>query len=81
MQKDTGTSTEEKYLRTLYEMEDVAEKKANIYARLLLDASLAKFMEELASMHQKRKQKLWSLRFGEEKKTKNGRGVSEVNEK
>ena len=51
-------------LSTLVSVEDLAEKKAKIYSRLLTDATLAKDMEELALRHAKRKQALERLLNG-----------------
>ena len=49
---------EEKYLKELIELEDLAEKKARIYARLLVEPPLAKAMEDLALRHEERKERL-----------------------
>ncbi len=55
---------ETEYLEGLLEMEDLAEKKANIYARLLTDVNLAKKMEEFALRHTERKRELEVLLYG-----------------
>lgn len=54
-------------LQTLLQMEDLGEKKAAIYARLLLDAALAQDMEGVSFRHQTRKQALETLLFGKPK--------------
>ena len=59
---------EEKYLKELMELEDLAEKKARIYARLLVEPPLAKAMEELALRHEERKERLHFLLYGKSKK-------------
>ncbi len=61
--------TERKHgaLQTLLQMEDLGEKKAAIYARLLLDAALAQGMEGVSLRHQTRKQALEMLLFGKPK--------------
>ena len=59
---------EEKYLKELMELEDLAEKKARIYARLLVEPPLAKAMEELALRHEERKERLHFLLYGKRKK-------------
>ena len=71
---------EEKTLLTvLSQMEDLAEKKARIYARLLTDVSLAKAMEELSLRHEKRKEKCVALVIGKVVKKQNGQGMSAMN--
>ena len=59
---------EEKYLKELIELEDLAEKKARIYARLLVEPPLAKAMEDLALRHEERKERLNLLLYGKSKK-------------
>ena len=59
---------EEKYLKELIALEDLAEKKARIYARLLVEPPLAKAMEELALRHEERKERLRFLLYGKSKK-------------
>lgn len=61
---------EKKSLEELLRIEDLAEKKAKIYSRLLTDVEKAKRMEELASRHEKRKNEISELLFGEVKNTK-----------
>ncbi len=65
MEKTTErTATEEKLLKTLCSMEDLAEKKANIYARLLIEPALAEDMEGLATRHEQRKRVIQKLLYG-----------------
>ena len=59
---------EEKYLKELIELEDLAEKKARIYARLLVEPPLAKAMEDMALRHEERKERLNLLLYGKSKK-------------
>lgn len=63
-------NTERKFLKTMLEMEDLAEKKAKIYSRLLTEPLFAKEMEGLSLRHEKRKEKLVALCKGEEKNEK-----------
>ena len=57
---------EKNVLQQLIKMEDLAEKKASIYARLLTEVALAQKMGQLAEAHKQRKQALQTL-LGEEK--------------
>ncbi len=57
-------------------IEDLAVKKANVYARLLFNPALAKEMEGLALRHDERKQRLEKLLYGEVKKQKQGGRVA-----
>ena len=59
---------EEKYLKELIALEDLAGKKARIYARLLVEPTLAKAMEELALHHEDRKERIEFLLYGKSKK-------------
>ena len=70
---------EKEALKTLMTVEDLVEKKAKIHSRLLMDAALAKDMEELASRHEKRKETLEALALGKMPKKKNGKGMSAMN--
>lgn len=54
-------------LERLASIEDVIEKKAKIYSRLLTDAALAEDMETLANRHAKRKTTLACLAQGKTK--------------
>ena len=81
MRKNYEGIGEEKVLQALCEMEKLAEKKANIYSRLLIDTTLAKEMETLAQQHQRRAVALETLLYGKPPKMKNGHTMSEGNEK
>lgn len=59
---------EEELLAELIAMEDLAEKKAKIYSRLLIEPSLALEMEEIAVLHQKRREVLQRLLYGKAQK-------------
>ena len=57
-------------LERLIVQEDLSEKKARIFSRLLMDAGIAKQMETLAQRHEQRKKLLCALvgkKEGEEK--------------
>ena len=65
MQVESGkTSLELKTLHDLCTMEEIAEKKAKIYARLLIEPSLTKEMEALSQMHKERRAALERLLYG-----------------
>ncbi len=73
MSENTSTEREKKALERLMSVEDLAEKKAKIYSRLLTDAALAQDMGTLAVRHEKRKETLQGLALGKiPKKKKNG---------
>ena len=57
------TDMEKQYvaIKALVALEDLAEKKLNIFSRLLMDVALAKQMETLAKRHEMRKQALLAL--------------------
>ena len=59
---------EEKYLKELMDLEDLAEKKARIYSRLLTEPSLTKEMESLSKRHEERKERIELLLYGKNKK-------------
>ena len=81
MEKNDAYTEEEKIaLCNIAEIEDLAEKKAMIHSRLLMDVALAKDMEELAKRHEKRKERLFLLGTGKMPKTENGQGMSAANE-
>ena len=80
MQKNDGYTEEKIALCHLGGIEDLAEKKAMIHSRLLMDTALAKAMEELAKRHEKRKERLVLLATGKLPKTENGQGMSATNE-
>ena len=68
--------TEEKCLQELCRMEDLAEKKTKIYSRLLTDVKKAQDMEGLSKTHQKAREDMEKLLYGEPlKKKKNGAGT------
>jgi len=73
MEKKSAAECENEVLNLLLETEDLAEKKARIYSKLLTDQSLAKEMEALAGRHAGRKEGLELLLYGKlskkEKKT------------
>ncbi len=73
---------EDETLEYLIELEDLAEKKAKIYSRLLMDTALAKKMEALSARHAERKSRIEALLFGETAKKKlkaNDGGMCEMN--
>ena len=59
---------EKQALEALVCLEDRAEKKMNIFARLLIQADLAQDLESVAGRHAARKQTLLSLLGKEDKK-------------
>ncbi len=61
---------EKKRLQELLTLEDLAEKKAKIYSRLLMDVAKAQDMEALSARHAERKAEIEKLLFGNEKKAK-----------
>lgn len=63
--ENNKTALEEKTLNDLCLMEEIAEKKANVYAKLLMEPSLAKEMENLAARHKERRDSLERLLYGE----------------
>lgn len=68
--------TEEQRLQELCRMEDLVEKKTKIYARLLTDVAKAQEMERLSMTHQKAREKMEKLLYGEPlKKKKEGAGT------
>ena len=84
MQRERKESEREtEVLKRLLDLEDLAEKKTKIYARFLMDVALAKEMEELSLRHQQRKDTLYTLLYGKDKKMakgKNGIGMVASNE-
>lgn len=58
---DETKNAEKGAIETLLAMEDLAEKKLNIFSRLLMEATVAKKMEELAKRNENRKEKLACL--------------------
>ena len=74
-QENVGIEREKQALLRLLNLEDMAVKKAKIYAKLLTEQSLARDMENLAERHSIRKEKLERLLYGEKatnKKNKDG---------
>lgn len=59
-----------KCLQELFILEDLAEKKAKIYSRLLMDVNKAQGMEGLSERHAARKTEIEKLLFGDEEKAK-----------
>ncbi len=55
---------DEKTLRELISLEDLAAKKARIYSRLLLDMNKAQMMEGIALRHETRKKRVEALLYG-----------------
>ena len=80
MQKNIRESGCEHVLNVMSEMEDLAEKKAKIYSRLLTDAELAQEMEALSNRHKQRKQTLLELLGGKKVKKQNEGGMDATNE-
>ena len=64
---------ENEYLKELMDLEDLAEKKAKIYSRLLMEPSLAGEMEKLSARHKERKECIERLLYGKDIKQ---RGMS-----
>ena len=62
-------------LQELLTIEDLAEKKAKIYSRLLMDVEKAQDMEGLSARHAGRKAEIEKLLFGDEKKKTGGAGT------
>ena len=54
---------EERLLQDLMALEDLAEKKAKIYARLLIDPAIAQDMDKISTRHQERKNTISSLLY------------------
>ena len=81
MEHQGMTEREDKVLSTLLELEDLAEKKAKIYSRLLTEVTMAQNMEKLAMRHEQRKESIEKLLYGKPLKKKNGQGMSAMNGK
>ena len=71
--ENVAIEKEKEALKTLMTVEDLVEKKAKIHSRLLMDAALAKDMEELSLRHEKRKETLSALALGKAPKRKTDR--------
>ena len=57
-QQENKKSVEKYGLQRIQKGEWLAEKKINVYARLLMDPTLAKAMEKLATRHEERRRAL-----------------------
>lgn len=68
-------------LKHLAGLENLVEKKAKIYSRLLMDAALAEDMEALAARHAKRKTTLECLAQGKTKQAEKRKKEVETNSK
>lgn len=68
MKEEKDFDEDAKLLFYLAEREDLAEKKAKIYSRLLTEPNLAENMETLAVRHGNRKKSLVALAEGKEEK-------------
>jgi hypothetical protein len=62
---------EQEIVKKIIALEDLAEKKCKIYSRLLIEVSLAKEMETLATRHEERKKAIEKTVF------KKGKGKNE----
>ena len=58
----------ENLLKNVITLEDLAEKKAKIYARLLIDPAIAQDLERISKRHQERKAKLENLLYASKDK-------------
>lgn len=58
----------ENLLKNVITLEDLAEKKAKIYARLLIDPAIAQDLEQISKRHQERKAKLENLLYASKDK-------------
>ena len=68
----------ERAIERVLKLEDIAEKKAKIYSRLLMSPSLAQEMESFALRHQKRKELLLEVLQGQPLKKGNEVGRYET---
>ncbi len=81
MEKKSVAECENETLNFLIETEDLAEKKARIYSKLLTDQTLASEMERLAKRHVERRESLELLLYGKiSKKSKKEEQAEEENE-
>ena len=69
---------ENETLERLLKLEDLALKKAGIYANLLTEQSLAQDMAEISKRHAERKGNIEKLLYGE--KSKSGKDGDKENE-
>ncbi len=81
MENQGMAEREDTVLSALLELEDLAEKKAKIYSRLLTEVTMAQNMEKLAMRHGQRKESIEKLLYGKPLKKKNGQGMSLMNGK
>ena len=79
MEEVMDAQAEQLRLIALAEWEEIVEKKAKIYSRLLTDAVLAKTMEEVSLRHEERKARLLTLAYGKPPKKQNEQGRYEMN--
>ena len=78
-EKENEQTREKEALIKMMQLEDLAEKKAKIYSRLLTDVHLAEEMNGLSLRHEKRKELLTKLAYGKCKEKQNGGGMSAMN--
>ena len=79
-QTDYNKEREQNALFSLAKKEDLVAKKASIHAKLLIEPNLAKEMEEVAFLHEKRKDLLLKLATGKEINKKKEGGMYEMTE-
>ena len=77
--KGLEPSEEIQILSTLAKVEDLAEKKAKIYSRLLTEPALAKEMERISLKHQTRKNALLAMVGIKPKNTSKKQGMDALN--
>ncbi|MBQ8658299.1 MAG: hypothetical protein IJ506_04115 [Clostridia bacterium] len=77
MEKDTVVERESEFLNLLLETEDLAEKKAKIYSKLLTEQSLAEDMKNLSERHTERKERLERILYGKKCSNKKRENDSE----
>ena len=73
---DCKAEKEHQTFARLLETEMLAEKKANVYAKLLTEPHIAQTMGEIADRHTQRVETLAKI-FGLKKDKKNGYGVAD----
>jgi hypothetical protein len=76
---ENNAEREKQAIEKMLQLEDLAEKKAKIYARLLTDNALADDMNALSLRHEKRKEILTALAYGKCKKNQKDGGMSAAN--
>ncbi len=72
MEKNAVAKNEEEFLNLLLETEDLAEKKAGVYSRLLTEQALAEAMKELSARHAARKERLREILYGKKGEKRKG---------